>query len=315
MPVVDSLHSRYENDVVEQRCLQLGIHTTDQFIVAIHPQHPDRTYDELLDIALLLNNWVEIECTNEEEVYIFSHDFNQLNDDQKHFLGIATVMAGIIDNFVNEIGGSFFGDVKNVFTNEYSRSTETMLKKYKDYIVRRVAVYRTPIDKPIQLLVDKLSAGKELEYKDIGYDYLYHLYMVFEMKSPSGESVFFLTEKRPSIVYEQRKDLSSLTAGANYIKLNVSIDPKSYTYGNMISYAKKTMGKKFNEYDARDNNCQDYILALMHGLDLRGADEFVKQPVDDLIKQSPKAFKVARKITDLAGFFNRLTGKGKGKKK
>lgn len=207
-------------------------------------------------------------------------------------------------------GGSFFGDVKNVFTNEYSKSTEDLLKKYGNYRVNKVAVYRTPVDKPIQSLIDGFTKDEELQYQKLGYDYLYHLYMVFEMESPNKELIYYLTEKRPSIVYEKRKDLNSKTAGANYIKMNVEKDPKSYTFKDMVTNAKKILGKKFNEYDARNNNCQDYILAMLHGVGLYGADEFVKQPVDDLIKKLPIASKVGKKVTDLAGFFNRLTGKG-----
>jgi len=216
-----------------------------------------------------------------------------------------------IDTLIDAmLGKGLLSDVKNVFTNEYSRSTEKMLEKYKDYVMSKVAVYRTPIDKPIQIAIDALTAGKELDYKKSDYDKLYHLYMVFEMISPDGKKVYYLTEKRPSIIYEPRKNLDSLTAGANYIKLNVEKDPVTYTYGDMIMGAKKKLGKNFHVYSGDKYNCQNYIKTLLNSIGIKGADQFIEQPLDDLISELPTAKKIAKKVTDVASFVDRLRGNG-----
>jgi hypothetical protein len=84
----------------------------------------------------------------------------------------------------------------------------------------------------------------------------------------------------------------------------------------MIGYAKRVMGSKFNTYDAATNNCQDYIVALVNGLGFSGFNEFIKQPVEDLIETlGPSIVKGAKFLTDTAHFFGRVTGKGVNMKK
>lgn len=258
--------------------------------------------------------------TDEHIIYYINNEklrnLMSLLDFRENFsLGSGIQMSRIRDKQIDTLidamyGKGLLGDVKNVFTNEYSRSTEKMLEKYSNYVMSKVAVYRTPIDKPIQVAIDALTNGKKLDYEKSDYDKLYHLYMVFEMISPDGKKVYYLTEKRPSIVYEMRKNLDSLTAGANYIKLNVEKNPMSYTYEDMISGAKKKLGKNFHVYSGDKYNCQNYIKTLLNSIGIKGADQFIEQPIDDLIKQLPIAKKIAKKVTDVASFVDRIRGNG-----
>jgi len=209
-------------------------------------------------------------------------------------------------------GGSIIKDAINVFTNKYSRATEEILKKYGKYQATTIKVVRNPVDAPIRKVIDNITSGKTFDYQTAGYDYLFHLYMIIEAKY-MGDTIYLLTEKRPNIIWEKRKDFGTGDEKtSHYIKLAIQKDPKSFTIADAINYAKATMGANFNRYDAATNNCQDYILALVHGLGHPGtADEFIKQPVGDLIKElGPNIVKGAKAVTDVAHFFGRLTGNG-----
>lgn len=209
-------------------------------------------------------------------------------------------------------GGNIIKDAINVFTNKYSRATEETLKKYGKYQATTIKIVRNPVDAPIRKVIDNITSGKTFNYQTAGYDYLFHLYMIIEAKY-MGDTIYLLTEKRPNIIWEKRKDFGTGDEKtSHYIKLAIQKDPKSYTIADAINYAKNTMGADFNRYDAATNNCQDYILALVHGLGHPGtADEFIKQPVGDLIQElGPNIVKGAKAVTDLAHFFGRLTGNG-----
>lgn len=209
-------------------------------------------------------------------------------------------------------GGNIIKDAINVFTNKYSRATEETLKKYGKYQATTIKIVRNPVDAPIRKVIDNITTGKTFDYQTAGYDYLFHLYIIIEAKY-MGDTIYLLTEKRPNIIWEKRKDFGTGDEKtSHYIKLAIQKDPKSYTIADAINYAKNTMGADFNRYDAATNNCQDYILALVHGLGHPGtADEFIKQPVSDLIQAlGPNIVKGAKAVTDLAHFFGRLTGNG-----
>lgn len=207
-------------------------------------------------------------------------------------------------------GGSIIDDIGNVFTNSYSRATKQVLTTYGGYQILAINIIREPVDKPIRDSIDALTKGKPVpfEYQRLGYDALFHLYMIIKCQA-MGKTVYLLTEKRPNIIWETRKtfDASDLKK-AQFIKVNISKEPP-HTIKSMIEFAMNAMGDRFHTYDARDNNCQDYILNLAHGCGFYGGDEFIKQPVEDVIAELPDvAPKAAKVLTDIAHFFGRVTG-------
>jgi hypothetical protein len=73
------------------------------------------------------------------------------------------------------------------------------------------------------------------------------------------------------------------------------------------------MGEKFYYYDAFHNNCQDFVGNLLAASGLLGPDiaGFIKQPVDQLVKEISITDRIARGITDLGGIVDvGLQGKG-----
>lgn len=220
-------------------------------------------------------------------------------------------------NYEGDGFSDIYNYVKNVLTNSKSSSTDKYLKKYSAFYVKTIAIYRTPIDAPIQKLVDKVVGNKKVEYKDIGYDVLFHLYMILELENPKNrdDKVYLLTEKRPNVIWETRKNISSKAKNAQYIKL---IPPKRNidgylmppTFGKMINCSVLHLGKNFNTYEAGTNNCQTYILSLVECLGLTGYQSFILQPVSDIIEKIGFGRAIAKKVTDLAHFFGRVVGHG-----
>lgn len=201
--------------------------------------------------------------------------------------------------------------IRSVLTNKNSASTEKMLKKYGDYSVKTIAIYRTPIEKSIQKIIDKVIDGKPVEYKEVGYDVLFHLYMILELER-NGDKVYLLTEKRPHIVWNHKKDLKSGAKDAQYIKLLPprNIEGDKPTFRQMINCSIMELGDKFNKYRASDNNCQVYILSLTKCLGLHGYDEFILQPVDDVIDKLGILNNLGNIGTDILHFIGRLQGNG-----
>jgi hypothetical protein len=76
------------------------------------------------------------------------------------------------------------------------------------------------------------------------------------------------------------------------------------------------LGSKFVPYDAKKNNCQDFLLGIMSGNNINddSARGFIKQDVSTLFTKL--SYRVAKATTDFSGRLNvAMTGKGVDKMK
>jgi hypothetical protein len=72
---------------------------------------------------------------------------------------------------------------------------------------------------------------------------------------------------------------------------------------------------KFFRYDPFKNNCQDFVSLLLinAGINTMPIQNWVKQPLQDMIKRLPKYLPlVSRAVTDLGAKISGIIGKGKG---
>jgi hypothetical protein len=78
-------------------------------------------------------------------------------------------------------------------------------------------------------------------------------------------------------------------------------DTNVKTLDEIMENTKKAMGDKFIRYSAHDNNCQDFILALLHANGIRNPqyDAFVKQDTHAIFQGNPALRKFANTLTDL----------------
>ena len=72
----------------------------------------------------------------------------------------------------------------------------------------------------------------------------------------------------------------------------------------LLANGQKRMGKKYFSYNAKSNNCQDYILNLFEASNIgsHGDREFIKQSIRDIFNKNPKYLKtMTQLITNLGG--------------
>jgi hypothetical protein len=87
--------------------------------------------------------------------------------------------------------------------------------------------------------------------------------------------------------------------------MSVSI-PSGLTLNKMLDRTRASMGNRFLSYSARDNNCQDFILAILQSNNLSTSTNtlFVKQATQSLL--TPQLRKISNTITDIAGGVDKI---------
>ena len=94
-----------------------------------------------------------------------------------------------------------------------------------------------------------------------------------------------------------KKDTESLVvSGVPQISLNT-----------LLTKGQQKMGHKYFTYNAKGNNCQDYILNLFEASKI-GSDgdrEFIKQSIRDIFNHNPKYLKtMTQLVTNLGGKYD-----------
>jgi hypothetical protein len=234
-------------------------------------------------------------------------------------------------------GGSFGGDVVRgllgVSTNrvnqlkqlasgkiiQLSPKEQAVLRRNGDAKVVKIVLKRTPIPKSWTRMANVLTLGKfgrrmdQLRQEAIGdpfsderFDDLFHLFM--EVSLSNG--------KRVTLEKNARISLSvNLPQRPNTQEHNVSPVPRGLTLDRMLEATNTFMGdKKFYSYSAKNNNCQDFLLAVCLANHIGGGDEysFIKQNVRKLFKTLPSLRKLSNTYSNLAARADVLVQGGGG---
>jgi hypothetical protein len=80
----------------------------------------------------------------------------------------------------------------------------------------------------------------------------------------------------------------------------------SLTLNMLLDRTRSSMGGRFLSYSTRDNNCQDFILAMLQSNNLATSVNtlFVKQATQSLL--TPQLRKISNTITDIAGGVDKI---------
>jgi len=265
---------------------------------------------------------LEIKEVEEAKQELFDHPSGDVDADEEHLQELENKIQRITKE-MNEYekkkksGEGFFKDtfnkIKHIILNTGSPQTDKMVKKYGDYYVKRAMIHRKPVDKILKDIINVISLGQFNNYKR-DYDDVFHLAVILQLENKNGNTVYLLTEKRPNIFWKEVSSLDDYPS--NDDKLQVKLESfKPVSFAQMIEETKKIMGDKFNKYQAKDNNCQVWILSLFDAFfKLVGMD--INNPVFKMIKNyiyqdmTPYITKtssdVANKVTDLGHIFNRI---------
>jgi hypothetical protein len=96
---------------------------------------------------------------------------------------------------------------------------------------------------------------------------------------------------------------ASIRAGSDTMKVPI---PAGLTLNVMLANTEKEMGGKFLKYSAYNNNCQDFIMAVLksNGLGDDAIYSFVKQDTKSLFSDNSFLRKVSNTITDIGARVN-----------
>lgn len=204
--------------------------------------------------------------------------------------------------------GDAFGYLKSGVSAVKQRVSDVMKGKRQDYPpkvraylaangdrpIGGLTIRRDPIRSMLHSVINVLTLGKWAEArKKYAYDKVFHLGL--EVKLDAG----------PTTTVEKNQVINVGPAGPPNQDTETMVigDPGSLTLRQMLDNTQKLMGDRYFNYSAFENNCQDFIIAILRANNLwtPARDAFIKQPVDELAKELPSyTGRIANVATDLA---------------
>jgi len=139
------------------------------------------------------------------------------------------------------------------------------------------------------------------------YDQLYHLYLWIVVE---GKNITL--EKNEVITMDID---ASVRNGSDTMKVPLP-DDRTLTLNELMANTEAMMKQKFLKYSAKDNNCQDFVIAVLksNGLGDESIYAFVKQDTTGLFANDNFLRKVSNTLTDVGARANTaIFGAGKGR--
>jgi hypothetical protein len=205
---------------------------------------------------------------------------------------------GIIDK-----AKEYYERIKQFITGRKRGSPELVkfIEKHGNEVITKITVCREQLTPMLKKVLNLITLGKlDQVTKDMNYDKLFHLFIVFQTNTGS-----YRTERNEIVrVYSGNVSGESMSIPVN----------KQITVGEFFERAIKKEGDRIFEYSPRDNNCQDYIISLLSasGLNNQSISSFVKQDLQTIFKRLPSyTSTIAKGVTDFAARVRVLLGQGR----
>lgn len=193
--------------------------------------------------------------------------------------------------------------------NQLPPSARAYLKKYGNEEIVDVRIERVPLGK-LQSALTAIVYLREMLTKfktpsNIPHDDLFHLQLV--IKTTRGKDIMIGKEEVIRITEDLYK-------GENMETRNLGKPPKAVSLSQFVENTAKMMGDKFAPYNAFNNNCQDFVMAMLQANGMGSPEDFafIKQDTMGLFKGRQWLIDMLKGATDLAGAFNVLI-EGAGK--
>jgi hypothetical protein len=200
--------------------------------------------------------------------------------------------SGIID-----VAKDLFERVKSIFTgprNDASPKVRKFLETNGDRKILQIQVVRDPVVSMVQKFVNFITLGAFDRVKqELNYDDVFHLFI--QVKLDNNE--YYTIQKNHVVEIDK---INSWRIDNN-MPVKMTKEP---TIFELIKNGKRVHGDTFWLYDAKTNNCQDFILSLLMGSALLTPEleKFIKQDAVTIFKGMPGyAEKIAKFLTDTAG--------------
>ena len=176
-------------------------------------------------------------------------------------------------------------------TTDYSPQAREIVRQYDDEIAIGAIVMRTPVSSLAKLGLKVVSLGQ--------FDNdIYHLFL--QVYFESGKSL--LIEKNAVINFIPAPNVR---AGSAMEKVG---NWRNVSFNELLEGARRVLGPKYFTYDPKNNNCQDFIMAILTGSGLGTSEnfKFIKQDTRGMFKGLKKTRTIVKGITRLGGIVDRL---------
>ena len=218
---------------------------------------------------------------------------NRLNQERNKNFGYVNKYQ--LSSDVNEMQGdgmvSFFRALKKDIFNRPPKILNKIIRENSRVNIKHIEVCRNPIMTVFQKGLNILTFGRMKKVMNrLGYDKLYHLYMVITLENGNVYSI----EKNQRVNIIPRKVLQK-----NGECTEKYYPVKKMTLDSLFATAMiKVNGERLWRYSAFKNNCQRFIYDVLNSNGINQFNDFILQDVNNLANKYVKA--VANRVTDVA---------------
>jgi len=189
--------------------------------------------------------------------------------------------------------------------DRYTAKVEKILKDNGSKVIKSITVKRTPLNWLMTGALNAVSFGllnKRMEENDI--DELFHLFM--ELVMEDGMRIGLEKNERIDMNVNMKTRPKTETEPIDAVGSGITLD-------ELMKNTREEMGDdKYFNYSAKNNNCSDFILAIMdaNGIGDAGDKAFVRQDAKTLFGKSTFLRKLVNTATDIAGKITDVVGNG-----
>jgi len=225
----------------------------------------------------------------------YINDKEPLSDEDIYGEGVYDTMK----DMYNKVGS--YTDTVLHGRNDYPPKVRNLIKIHGDKRITHITIDRTPVPSVLTSALNAVSLGAFKERFDkLPYDKLFHLRMDLTLTDNTRLAV----EKNEVInMYLNPKKKK----GGEQI--DVIFRESDLTLNKLLAGGQSIQKDKWFGYSANNNNCQDFILALMNGSRIGNEQDkqFVKQDTSTLFKGDSFLRKFSNTVTDIGAKVNEIT--------
>ena len=187
--------------------------------------------------------------------------------------------------------------------DRYTAKVDKILKDNGSKVIKSISVKRTPLNWLMTGTLNAVSFGllnKRMEENDI--DELFHLFM--ELVMEDGMRIGLEKNERIDMNVNMKTRPKTETEPIDAVGSGITLD-------ELMQKTRDKMGDdKYFNYSAKNNNCSDFILAVMDANDIGndGDKAFVRQDAKTLFGKSTFLRKLVNTATDIAGKITDVRG-------
>jgi hypothetical protein len=185
--------------------------------------------------------------------------------------------------------------------NDYPPKVRSLIKTYGDKRITHISVDRTPVPSVLTSALNAVSFGAfKQRFDKLPYDKLFHL----RMDLTFSDNTRLAVEKNEVInMYPNPKKLKEGE------QRDVIFRESDLTLNKLLAGGQNIQKDKWFGYSANNNNCQDFILAIMNGSHIGNEQDrqFVKQDTSSLFKNDSFLRKFSNTVTDIGSKVNEIT--------